>query len=276
MNDMWRIDRGLKPATTPRGSGPRGRGIFLAISLLALAAASASAQAQEPAAPRWEFSLTPYLWIAGVTGSLQTPNPRLPAQNVSAGFGDVLSHLNAIPIMGAAELRYGRFGVMTDIIAISVKSDVSTDGVLFTGGSARVTQVMGSAVAAYRILEQPGQSLDLGIGVRAIGLSSKFTVDGGALPGFSRTPGVSWANAIGAIRYHLDFSPSWGVTAYGDIGGAGSASLTWQLLATVDYRWSEATSLRIGYRHIQFRHDGPALQQNMGLSGPILGATIRF
>src|SRR3954451_1987659 len=107
---MRTTGRTQEPVTALSNRMPRGRVPLLAAALPTLVAAFGPAQAQEPAASHWEFSLTPYLWIAGVTGTLQTPNPRVPTQDVSAGFGNVLSHLNSIPIMGAAELRYGRFG----------------------------------------------------------------------------------------------------------------------------------------------------------------------
>ncbi|MGE0223223.1 MAG: hypothetical protein AB7F35_18145 [Acetobacteraceae bacterium] len=249
---------------------------LMALGVACAAVGAFPARAQETPAPKWEFSLTPYLWIAGVSGTLETRNARVPAQNVSADFGDVLSHLNSIPVMGSAEVRYGRFGLSADLMAISVKSDISTRNVLFTGGSARLTQVIGSAVGSYRVVAGADQSLDLGIGVRAIGLSSKFTVNPGLLPGFERSPGVSWANAIAAVRYHIDLAPDWGVTLYGDVGGGPSSAFTWQVFGTVDYRLSDSTSLRAGYRHLHFAYTGEVLKQSIALSGPILGATIRF
>jgi predicted thioesterase len=56
----------------------------------------------------WQFYVTPYLWVAGVSGTMTTANPRLPDQEISAGFGAMLSHLDAIPVMGSFEARYGR------------------------------------------------------------------------------------------------------------------------------------------------------------------------
>ena len=80
------------------------------------------ARAQESSPPQLQFYLTPYLWIAGVSGTSQTPFPGIPTQSASASFGQVLSHLDAIPIMGGAEVRYDWFGLLTDIIEISVKT----------------------------------------------------------------------------------------------------------------------------------------------------------
>jgi len=55
-----------------------------------------------------------------------------------------------------------------------------------------------------------------------------------------------------------------------------SSEFTWQLLATVDYRLGDGMVLRLGYRHLPFQRSGDSLRQNMGMSGPILGSTLRF
>ncbi len=252
----------------------RAFGFVCAVLDICLAAKGASAQQTAP--QQWQFSVTPYLWIAGVTGTLKTPNPAIPTQSVDASFGDVLSHLNAIPVMGAAEMRYGRFGVMADLMAISVKSDLVTKDILFSGGSVRLTQIIGTALGTYRLVDDARQSLDVGAGVRAFGISTKFTVDAGLLPGFSRSPGASWANPIVAARYRLALGPRWGLTAYGDVGGGPDDQFTWQLLGTVDYQITGSMSMRLGYRYLRFEYNTGSLHQNMGMGGPILAATIRF
>lgn len=255
----------------------RMRAILLTALGLAAAAPTGYARAETPSAtPGWSFSLTPYLWIAGVSGTMNTRRSAIPAQDVSVGFGDVLSHLNAVPIMGAMEVRYDRWGVTADLMAISVKGDIPTSNLLYSGGSARLTQIIGSAIGTYRVVRTQDQILDLGVGMRAFSLSSKITLNPGLLPGLERTPAASWVAGVAAVRYHVDLSPTWGLSVYGDIGTAGSSNLTWQVFGTVDYKWSESTSLRFGYRHLQFEYHGNRLSQKMSMSGPIIGATMWF
>jgi len=259
-----------------RAARPRSRLAAWALGP-ALTIAAIGPAAAEEATPQLRFDLTPYLWIAGVSGSLRTPVPGAPSPEISARFGDIFTNLNAIPVMGAAELRYGRFGLNTDIIGISVKVGLKPiDGPLFSGGDVRLTQVIGTAMFSARLLEEAGHSLDLGLGVRAFGMATKFTLDPGLLPGTSKSPGTSWADPLIGLRYHLDLTPGWGVTLAGDFGGTSSTQQTWQGLATVDYQVGEATLLRAGYRHLAFSFGSAALHQNIRLSGPILGATFRF
>lgn len=242
----------------------------------ALALAAVCSAAAPAAAEDWQVAVTPYLWVAGITGSIRTPVAALPTQQVGASFGDLLAHLNAVPVMVAGEARTGRFGVSADLMAISVKGDIATTGPLFSGGSAQLTQIIGTGLVTFRLVETANQALDAGLGVRAFGIATKFSLDSGLLPGFSRSPGMSWADPIIAARYHYEFGSGWGLTAYGDIGGGPDSDLTWQAFGTVDYRLSGSTTFRAGYRYLNFQHSGPVLQQNMGMGGPIIGATIRF
>lgn len=239
-------------------------------ALLAGLGAAATAEAAEP-----QLSLTPYLWIAGVTGTLGTTVPGLPTQRVEADFGDVLSHLNAIPVMLAGEYRQGRFGVLADLMAISVEADTKPAGPAFSGGEARLRQVTGTVLLAWRVVEDGPVALDLGLGLRAFGVSTRFTLEAGALPGQRIERDANWANPIAGLRYRHELSDGWAATLYGDIGGGGG-DLTWQALATLDYRLSDRMTLSAGYRWLSFERESGALRQEMGMGGPILGATLRF
>lgn len=224
---------------------------------------------------RLQVSLTPYLWIAGVTGTLGTTVGNLPDARVEADFGDVLSNLNGIPVMLAGEIRQGSFGVLADLMLISVETGADTPGPAFAGAEARLRQVIGSVLVAGRVMETERVQLDLGVGLRAFGVSTRFTLEPGALPGRRIERDSNWVNPIVALRYRHDLGAGWAATLYGDIGGA-SGDLTWQAMATLDYRLSDRTTLRAGYRWLSFERETGPLSQDMGMGGPILGATMRF
>jgi hypothetical protein len=224
---------------------------------------------------RLEVSLTPYLWVAGVTGTLGTTAGTIPDARVGADFGDILSNLNALPVMLAGEIRQGRFGLVTDLMVISVEADADTPGPAFSGGEARLRGVIGSVLAAWRVAEAERGQLDLGAGLRAFGLSTRFTLEPGTLAGRRIERDANWVNPIVGLRYRHDLGAGWATTLYGDVGG-GNGDLTWQALATIDYRFNDRTTLRAGYRWLSFERESGALSQDIGLGGPILGATIRF
>jgi len=238
--------------------------------LLAGFAAGTTARAAEP-----QFAITSYLWMAGVTGTLGTTIPGTATQRMEADFGDVLSHLNGIPVMLAGEFRQGRFGVLADAMAISVETDADTPGNAFAGGRARLRQVIGSVLFAWRVADAGSGVLDLGAGLRAFGVSTRLTLEPGALPGQRFDRDDNWVNPILGLRYRHQIAEGWSATLYGDIGGA-SGDLTWQAMATLDYRLSDRMTLRAGYRWLSFDRESGLLRQDMGLGGPILGATLRF
>lgn len=140
------------------------------------------ARAQEAPSPHLEFNFTPYLWVSGVTGTTSTRDPAIPSQTATASFGDLLGHLNSIPIIGALEVRYGRVGLLTDLMVISLKSDVQTNGIAFSGGSVRVTELISTILPTYRILEAGDQTLDLGVGARVM----TFWTKSASMPEFCR------------------------------------------------------------------------------------------
>jgi hypothetical protein len=179
-----------------------------------LTALSVCAAAQE--GQRVQISLTPYLWIAGVSGTLGTGAGSNPDARVDADFGDVLSNLNAIPLMVAGEIRQGRFGLMADIMAISVEADADTPGPVFSGGEARLRGIVGSALATWRVAETERAALDLGLGLRAFGTSTRFTLEPGLLQGRRIERDANWVNPIVGLRYRHDLGAGWATTLYGD------------------------------------------------------------
>lgn len=260
MNSVWkRITAGLNRACRM-------------LPIAAMATTPAFAADDSP----WSVSITPYVWVAGISGTVTGPIPNAPPLEASADFGDVLTKLNKIPVMLAGEVRYGDFGITADIMAISVKSSVKTDGRLYSGGNVKVGQIIGSALGTYRAVETDAHMLDVGIGFRAFSLSTDFTLDGALFPSLSFEPDMNWVNAIVGARYRYRFTPEWSVSLYGDIGGGSDDDLTWQAFGTVDYQLSQSTTVRAGYRHLSFRHDERVLRQDIDLSGPIIGATMRF
>src|SRR5262249_10538971 len=145
--------------------------------------------------------------------------------------GQLYGHLTWLPFMGSAEFRDGPYGVVVDYIHAPLTAGVSTRNILFTGANAGLTLNTGSATFLYRVLVQPDQYVDTGMGVRAWGLGGNISLTEGLLPAFGVSSGLAWADPIFAARYHRDFGNGLGATAYGDIGGFGvGAHFDWQLV----------------------------------------------
>lgn len=245
-----------------------------AAALLLLGPASAMAQGSASAENGWRFSLTPYLWLAGVSGEASLPQR---SSDFDAEFGDILSALQ-FGAMGIFEARRGRFGLVVDALTLTTEQDITTPrSQLFSGGESRMTATQVSAVGLVRVVEAPSWNLDVGAGLRAWWLDAKVSLDAGLEPGRSASATRNFTDPLLALRYHVDLSERIGFTTYADIGGFGTGSkLTWQVLSAFQWQATESITAHLGYRHIAIEMERGAVALDMALSGPIIGASFRF
>ncbi|MFC7477734.1 hypothetical protein ACFQS7_25475 [Dankookia sp. GCM10030260] len=245
------------------------------IVLLGVAARGAAAQSGPP--PAWAFSVTPYGWFAGLSGKVQTPLDRFPGRSFNADFDSIVGDLSTIPIMGMAEARYGRFGVVGDVLYLGLEQGLNTRDVAFQGGHARVNTTIGSLLGLFRVLDLLDQSLDVGAGVRIWNADTKLSLNPCRLPGVIQKDSVTWSDPLLAARYHLDLTDRFGLSVYGDIGGFNAGSvLTWQAMGSVDYSLTPTTVLRAGWRYLTFDKKRNDVRFDLGFNGPFIAATFRF
>lgn len=224
-----------------------------------------------------EVLLTPYVWAPFVGVGVNPSNPQIPSSSGTVDFGKLAGHMTWVPFMGAAEIRDGPFGVVIDDLHAPLRAGINTRNILFSGGTGGLVIDTGTAMFFYRPIAQPDQYLDVGLGVRAWGLSGGITLNQGLLPSFAVTSGVSWADPLIGVRYHHDLPNGTGVTAYGDIGGFGlGAHIDWQLMGTFDFPVNSWLSLHGGFRSLNFAYGLPRSGLDVHLNGPILLATLRF
>ena len=267
--------------------------LVVAFALIAAGPQPAGAQETTPPAGAQETTLpggtqilfTPYLWLAGIHATIQTPIPQAPSVDANVGAIDLLSRLSGVPWMSSIEIRDGPLGLLGGAFHVPVSTGITTRDVFFNGGSTGLITNAGTATLLYRALEQPTQYVDLGIGFRAWSFVANLNLNPGLLSRASVTRDASWVDPLIAGRYHIDlpsgFLPSgFGLNAYGDVGGFGvGAHSDWQLLGTIDYAPKPWLDLQLGYRTVNFNYtasDGLNLGFNVHMRGPILAATFKF
>jgi hypothetical protein len=252
----------------------------LVVALATIGAGPSSVCAQEATGPYgMQFFVTPYLWLAGIDATTKTPLQRVPEVNSSVGPFQLLGDLDGAPFMGSFEVRQGPLGFLGDVLHVPVSTNITTRNVLFQGGNAALKTNMGTGVVLYRLLDQPTQFADLGLGFRAWSFSADLSLNPGLLPGQSVNRSSGWGDPLIGGRYHYDFGNGFGLTAYGDVGGFGvGAHSDWQVIGTVDYALNSWINLRLGYRSLNFNYQ--ASDSNLGfnvhMKGPILAGTFRF
>lgn len=245
------------------------RRLAVAVTGLLVAASAGVLPARARETP-WQFAVTPYLWLAGVTGSTTTPASGI---DFDTDFHDIFRKLSGLPIMLTGEIRKGPVGVVLDLMWLEVSSEIDTRNILFNDGKARLSTLQVSATGLYRVINQPAGKLDIGAGVRFWSISTKASLNAGLLPAASAKRDETFADPILAARFEFLLGGRWSLTAYGDVGGFGiSSDVTWQALGTLNYRAADWVDVRLGWRHLGVDRD----KVNVDLSGPIVAATFRF
>ena len=260
---------------------------------------TAPAQAQTVVPPdQWKFSITPYLWLPNVNGTLKysIPPGAGGSPEVEAGPNDYLQNLQSV-IMLSGEARKDRWSVFTDVIYLAFSDEKSSVKSVNFGGDvvssslnlATSSSLRGTAWtlgAGYAV--QTGQPVKLDVfgGLRYFSLqaSTSWQLEGvinGPGPGqtFPRTGGISagadlWDGIIG-VRGRVPLGISrWSIPYYLDIG-TGSSQLTYQWMLGIAYsfKWGEVT---LAYRDLYYDQTDDKLVQDLRFDGPALGATFRF
>ena len=107
---------------------------FATLAVLALCG-PLSAAAQTPG-NQWTFSITPYLWLPNIDGTLKysVPPGSGSSPEVQVGPNDYLEALR-FAMMIAGEVRKDRWAVFTDVIYLDFSSEKSSVKAVDFGGS---------------------------------------------------------------------------------------------------------------------------------------------
>ncbi|HSK38333.1 MAG TPA: hypothetical protein VK943_01065 [Arenibaculum sp.] len=253
----------------------------LSIPLLAgvlVVALGVPVQAQDDVAMKaggWSFGLTPYVWFAGMKGNIAAL-PGLPPASVDAGFDDIIENTD-MAFMLAADAQRGRFGIVTDFSYLALSADGDTPGRLFGAAEVESKTIFATAAGFYRVVAEEDYALDLAAGARVWYVDTEIGLGAGLLPARRVQDDETWVDPVVGLRGTAQLGRGFFLAGAVDIGGFGVGSdLTWQLLSTLGYRFSDWFSARIGYRHIDVDYDQDGFVWDVRLSGPIIGATVRF
>jgi hypothetical protein len=275
------------------------RMVLLAAMTAMIFTGLAHAQTDAPPDDHWKFSITPYLWLPNINGTLKynIPPGAQGSPEVEAGPNDYLQNLQGLMLL-SGEVRKDRWSVFTDIIYLSFAKEKSQVKEINFGGDL-VSSGLNLATSSWL----RGMNLTLGVGYAVkTGKAAPVDVFGG-LRYFDLSAGTDWQltatvsgptntsqtfPASGSIskstplldgiigvkgRYQLGES-LWSIPYYLDIG-AGSSKLTYQWMLGIAYsfRWGDVT---LAYRDLYFDQADDKFVQNLKFSGPALGATFRF
>ena len=124
--------------------------LMLAAIFAAIFTAPTQAQTVEPV-DQWKFSITPYLWLPNVNGTLKysIPPGAGGSPDVETGPNDYLENLQAV-IMISGEVRRDRWSVFTDLIYLGFSDEESSVKSVNFGGSLVSSSVNVATSSSFR------------------------------------------------------------------------------------------------------------------------------
>jgi hypothetical protein len=276
---------------TPRRSG------WVVLGNLAVALTGPAARAQDAgqAGPPWELSVTPYLWATALKGDVGVGKTET---NVDASFKDVWDNLNGA-LMLEAELRKGRFGLISDTIYANLEDNAAAaEDRLKVDATANM--LIQSLAGTYRAgtwqLADFGSAGPLAVTVDPYA-GFRYTYLNAELKGKLDLPdlGVSarrtaeqdehWVDPIVGLRTVWTLGERWSLVLAGDVGGVSTSDqYSAEAFGLVGYRFGlfgeGNANLLAGYRVLKQKYeDGDGRSRfdwDMTIHGPIVGLKITF
>jgi hypothetical protein len=212
--------------------------------LLAFMVIAGPSLAEEPQSPGtlpddWSFDISPYVWGAGLDGSIAA-FPGAPEADVDVNFKDILENLD-LAGMALVHLRYQRVAVYMDLVYTSVSADQETPlGILFDDVELESEIFIGTFGGAYRPIETEHASLDLLAGVRVWSVDTVLQLEGDALLDQEFEHGENWVDPIIGLHGTYQFENGIFLTSLSQVGGFGVGSdLTWDSFAGIGSRFND-------------------------------------
>lgn len=230
---------------------------------------------QAAGAGEWQFQVTPYLWIVGLSGNGGIGNLVV---DVDSGVTSSDIHLN-FGFMATFEARKDRWVILTDFQYSNLGTDNPTPGPLFLEAQADFKTLVIDPEVGYRVVDAPekGAYIDVLGGIRYWRVEADLTLvpQIGIVPFITASRSRSWVDAVVGLRGKTHISKSWFVTGKADLGGGGS-QFTYQLFGGGGVMLGKSVALIGGYRYLSVDYDRDNFLFDMALHGPILGVGFKF
>jgi hypothetical protein len=241
------------------------------IACLSLAGALINLVPASAFAGEWEFTLTPYIWMAGLEGRVDA-FATLPPADVDASFkDDILGNIN-MAFMLVAETRKDRFGVLMDLAYVDIEESASLRDDAYLSASLQAKLWLYSLLGEYRILDSDRGFLDLLGGMKYTSVKNIIDVST-AESSRSVSAKDDWFDLVVGIRgvRALGDSP-WFVSGAVLAGGFGLASDSlWDLNLNLGYQWTESFSTTLGYRYFDVDYEDDGFLADLTLDGAVIG-----
>jgi hypothetical protein len=221
--------------------------IFIYIVVLALPFVGFSQTEKSNEAKKWEFNVTPYLWMTALDGDLTVLDQQ---KDVNVSFDDVLADLK-LAAMLHAEAKNGNWSIMLDAFYAKLKETGTVKGgagEIIAGDEidATILQNIYELGLGYTFVKVNNFNMDVLFGGRYFSVDTKLenttkdrTIGDVKIDFIDPYVGLRMAN-------HWD---KWAVGGRFDVGGFGVGSeISYKYNVMVGYKFSELFQLDLGYQ----------------------------
>jgi len=207
----------------------------------------------------WQFKLTPYIWLAGISGDMASDGVDLPPINPDYQFFS-LDNLDGVAFLTFAAAK-GQWAIHSDLVYVSFADTFQAGPVEasfdLSGGTAELS-------AAYR--PNSWQNTHLLLGARGVRLSLDAALD----PGSAGSDSRSFVDPIIGLYHRQTFANKWGVYARGDLGGGASEAMVNAELAGT-YKFTDTFTLLFGYRYLKIDFEEGDFLVDLSIQGYSVG-----
>lgn len=228
-------------------------------------------------ADEWSGSATLYGWLTWMEIE-GTPDDGTGSIDQSLSLGDVVDALR-FAFFGAADIHYGRIGIMQDV----VYSDLGFDGRLKGPFASKVDvdneMLLSTTVLGYQVYAENGALIEPFAGARYVSTKMDLKIKGGGPLG-NKVNGfvnIDWWDPVIGVRGRMPLTEKVSAVGFADIGGFGAGSqFSWEIYGALDYAITENVSTNVGFRYLSIEYDASDADVQLDTYGPILGLTVRF
>jgi hypothetical protein len=263
----------------------RGRALSVALAGLALCLPHGGA-AQTPD-NNWHVIAGIDLWAPTINGNNGKLKYTLPPDNplVEIGPNDYFQHVKAaVPVF--AEARKGDFSIFAELLYLSLTSPERTifivdGGLVPLRTSSSIKGLESTLFGGYTVTRGPAGTFDVIGGLRYFGARTttdfSFNVVGTGGGIVTIRTDISahqdlW-DGVAGVRGQVNLGRHWFLPYYADIG-AGTSSLTYQLIGGVAYSWSWGNT-GVVFRQLYYDQKDDKLLQNLRFGSPALYIAFR-
>lgn len=234
-----------------------------------------SAQTQPLQSEQWRYSITPYAWALGISGSIAQNGTSL--GNVSVSSGDVLRDLKMAGMI-VAQAHRGRYGLYLDAMygdLGSTDSKVVQDTSLSANTSIKMSMV--TLAPSYNLHNSPALNLDALAGGRFFWQDATTTISATSLgQSISESSRITVMDAVVGLKGQWNLGNSdYFVPFYVDVGAGNRSSFTTQAYAGIGrtFDWGD---LSLVAKNVYYQFTQNNTNVDMNLFGAAVAVTFRF